>query len=340
MCEKKVFERFNQYDWNKDKEFESGYQAIMNTIQVEDENMRLLKAKHFYFSKFQQPFDLDTYLKYEQEKQESFEAVDSYDYENDSLFMDGLSHIIQSWLEKQSEGLWEKDRLELELKKAKALYYHTVDQVNSVRFAVTKKQKHKGAFEITLSSPTTKNIISIDRLHELQEAYQEGNQEDVTCLFLKTTVHDTFQTAETIQTRDTKILSSGLAYQETSHMTSDEQSMYELSKAYYDLVKQELLKPPKPIVSFSNGQIPLDASYLFLVPTSFRLITEHAMMDFKLELSHAPIPPLSLFKICRLSIEFKVYLALAPTKLRGPELLFLGLADVFDQIDCLSGRIK
>lgn len=217
-----------------------------------------------------------------------------------------------------------------------------IDQVNDASFIVTEKPRHNGPIKITLSSPTTKNIFTIDRIRELEDSFLEGRTDNVTSIFITATAYndEIFQTTDTIQTKDTKILTCGLAYQETSTKVSGadlrEISLNKLANAYYSFVERCLLNENKLIVSFVNGYIPLNAVYLILPPRSLRLITEHALLDIKLELSHAPIPPLGLIKTCKMTKELysglDLYLALAaPTysRLRGPELLYLGLADVF-----------
>lgn len=92
-----------------------------------------MKSNWLCYRRFQQNFDLEAYLKYEQEKLEEkkneqdealFQRVEDYDYENDVDYTNGLPNIIHGWLEQQSKsGLWDKERLELEFSKAKAFYY-------------------------------------------------------------------------------------------------------------------------------------------------------------------------------------------------------------------------
>ncbi|KAG1046203.1 hypothetical protein G6F43_011153 [Rhizopus delemar] len=386
MSENQVFETFNCYPWDSDKQFQEGYQAIANTMPEEKESLRLLKAKHFYYSKFKQPFDLKAYLDYEKKKaldeEALFSSIEDYHYEDDEAFIKGLPHIIYDWVEQQKEGLWDIEKFEFELAKTRAFYYYSkvqsfdlmayfkwktknedakkpvcpfanlwqnkgtvqnIDQVNDASFIVTEKPRYNGPIKITLSSPTTKNIFTIDRIRELESSFLEERTDNVTSIFITATAYndEPFQTTNMIQTKDTKILTCGLAYQETSTKVSGadlrEISLNKLANAYYSFVERCLLNENKLIVSFVNGYIPLNAVYLILPPrSSLRLITEHALLDIKLELSHAPIPPLGLIKTCKMTKELysglDLYLALAaPTysKLRGPELLYLGLADVF-----------
>ncbi|CEG63904.1 hypothetical protein RMATCC62417_00971 [Rhizopus microsporus] len=366
-----VFEAFDNYSWDSDPVFQAGYQSIMASMPAD--NTRLLKAKHFYFSKFQQSFDLDAYLQYEKEKKHAlYERVEDYDYENDETFVKGLPEIIKGYVEQQKKGLWDKDKLEFELRKAKAFYYHakveqfdipdyfnyitkkqdskkpacpfanlwqnkgtvqTQEQINGASFVVAEEPKFTGAIKITLSSPTSKNILSIDRLDELQRTLERANDDHVTCMFLTATVYDSpTLPKEMIETNDTKMICCGLPYEETSRLVSGsdlrQTSLFKISSAYYDLVRK-LLTSSKPTVCFLNGQIPLNAAHLFLLPKHIRLITEHALLNLGLDLSHSPIPPLTTLKSCsKASVIF--YLAMAPpVKLRGPELLYLGLADFF-----------
>jgi hypothetical protein len=64
----KVFEDFKRYPWHEDKVFQNGLQSILNNMPKADseedqeaelvEDLRLLKAKHFYFTRYQ---DKDKY---------------------------------------------------------------------------------------------------------------------------------------------------------------------------------------------------------------------------------------------------------------------------------------
>lgn len=219
-----------------------------------------------------------------------------------------------------------------------------VKQTNGQSFVVTEKRQ--GPETITFSSPKSKNVLSVARLQEIQSALKEAESDStVTSIFITTTVADTsnpFEINERIETKDTKLMSSGLAYDETSELASDSQrqvSLDNLASTYYDLIHATLSrKDPKLVVTFSNGQIPLNAVYLTLCLGFMRVITEHSLLVFTLKLSHAPIPPLLLLAMARarttkpLPAGIDLYLALsAPeyAKLRGPEIMRLGLADAF-----------
>lgn len=226
-----------------------------------------------------------------------------------------------------------------------------VDQVNGLSFVVVDKSKSTGAETLTLSSPKSQNVYSVDRLKEYTSALKDGQSDDrVTSFFITATVADSsnpFEMAERIETKDTKVLSSGLAYNETSRLVSGSDlrqiSLENLAATYYDLVRYIIgqRKDPKLAVTFSNGQIPLNAVYLTLGLGFMRVITEHSLLNFKLAPSHAPIPPLVLLSMARnrtnangktLPGGLELYLALAApeyARLRGPEILRLGLADVF-----------
>lgn len=225
-----------------------------------------------------------------------------------------------------------------------------VEQINGSSFVVTEKSKGTGAETITFSSPKSENVFSVGRLNELLEALKDAElDEQVTSMFLTATVADSsnpFEYNERIETKDTKTVSSGLPYNETSKLVSGAElrqvSLEKVSEAYYNLIEYIIgqRKDPKLVVSFLNGQIPLNAVYLFLCLGFMRVITEHTLLQFTLELSHAPIPPLLLLAMARtrtkstkpLPAGLELYLALAApeySKLRGPEILRLGLADVF-----------
>ncbi|CEP10592.1 hypothetical protein [Parasitella parasitica] len=412
----KVYEAFKNYPWETDKVFQQGLESILSqlptssSVKEEDEkyeadllqDARLLQAKHFYFTRFQQNFDLERYLEYEAEKidrkageqqrEELFNQIQDYDYDNDGDYTNGLPNIIHGWLEQQSKtGLWDKEKLEMEFLKAKAFYYNAriksfdvvaffnwkakkdeanapvcpfanlwqnksktgpVDQVNGSTFVVVDKSSGTGAKTLTLSSPKSQNVYSVGRLEEYSSVIQDGQGDDrITSFFITATVADSsspFDTLEHIETKDTKVISSGLAYEETSRLASDSNglrqvSLEKLGNCYYDLVRYIMgqRKNPKLAVTFSNGQIPLNAVYLTLGLGFMRVITEHTLLNFTLALSHAPIPPLLLLSMARtrtastakpLPKGLELYLALAApeyAKLRGPEILRLGLADVF-----------
>lgn len=82
--------------------------------------------------RFQQNFDLEEYLRYQQlkldeklsqKKEESYHRLQDYDYDNDEDYKTGLPNIIRGWLNEQSSGLWDKERLDHEFSKVKAFYY-------------------------------------------------------------------------------------------------------------------------------------------------------------------------------------------------------------------------
>jgi hypothetical protein len=233
-----------------------------------------------------------------------------------------------------------------------------VDQINGSSFVVTEKSRGIGAETITLSSPKSQNVFSVERLQDLCTAFKDGESDkQVTSMFVTATVADSsnpFEYSERVETKDTKVLSSGLVYNETSKLVSGSElrqiSLEKLSDTYYNLINYVIgeRKDPKLIVTFSNGQIPLNAVYLTLCLGFMRVITEHTLLQFTMELSHAPIPPLLLLVMARtrtnatkpLPAGLELYLALsAPeySKLRGPEILRLGLADVFVPEAKLSG---
>jgi enoyl-CoA hydratase/carnithine racemase len=219
-----------------------------------------------------------------------------------------------------------------------------VDQINGISFVMAEKPLGTGAETLTFSSPKSQNVLSVDRLKELRNNIQEAeNDTQVTSLLITATVADTgdpFDFSERIETKDTKTISSGLAFIDTCSMASDisirQHSLNHLANTYYDTILYNITQRKKLAVTFSNGQIPLDAVYLFLGLGFIRVLTEHSLLQFHLSLSHAPIPPLLLLAMARmrkpLPAGLELYLALgAPAhgKLRGPELLQLGLADIF-----------
>lgn len=83
-----------------------------------------------YTHRFQQNFDLESFLEYETQKleqnnEELFQRIEDYDYDNDTEYIKGLPSIIHGWLEDQSEGgLWNKEKLDREFSKVKTCYYN------------------------------------------------------------------------------------------------------------------------------------------------------------------------------------------------------------------------
>ncbi|KAI8970707.1 hypothetical protein BDB01DRAFT_814354 [Pilobolus umbonatus] len=393
MSTQEIFIQFKRYDWKTDRVFEAGLnEDLKRSLYSPGEedimhSIRLLKAKHFYFSKFQHKFDLEEYLEYEQQQllksqEEEFEKMEAYEYNEDEEYLSGLGKIIPRWLEVAS--VWSKEKLESEITKAKAYYYHSkiapIDlnaywkwkeakeqknqpvcpfastwqyknkvipslPFNGRQFISTERPKGKGALKITLSSPRTHNTLTVTRLDQMYDTINiTEKDEKITTIFMTSNIShvgNSMDFNEQIETKDSKIVSSGLALKETSEIISNadqlRSSLDYMGDKYYHLVKY-LMQNAKKIVSFTNGLIPVNAVYCFLSVGFLRVITEHTLVDIQLKLSHAPIPPLLLLNMCRLHSQkalpkgLELYLALASpdySKLRGPELLRIGLADIF-----------
>ncbi|CAO3583490.1 unnamed protein product [Absidia cylindrospora] len=442
--QKKVFEDFKTYPWLEDKVFqlvsipftihgptnqEKQLNQDTNTpinqdydrfCQDSQNTLQLLRAKHFYYSKFKQSFDFGQYLDYELEQQKEqerlenkakYERMEKYDFDNDEKYVKGLPNIIKSWVLQQVQDsktgkLWDKTHLDAEFVKAKAFYYSAciepVDVIDYLTWKNAKEQKEEpacpfanlwqnkgkadlgpqviaeeflaveaskfgGPTTITLASPHSQNMVTISRLNQLEKALNEVYLDDnndtngngVTSILMTATVVDnsdwTTATDDRIGTKDTKMISSGLAYEATyQHLKQESddneakiiRALDHLGAVYYNFVRnQHLQQPPstsKPTFNFINGQVPLDLSYVTLWHGYLRVATEHALLQCDMKPSHAPIPPLLLFQISDNRIKasnkpslpagWDVYLALAPPdlgRLRAPELLRLGLVDVF-----------
>ncbi|KAI9278549.1 hypothetical protein BDA99DRAFT_600202 [Phascolomyces articulosus] len=142
--QRQVFDAFDDYPWNSDGVFQAGLQNILEGLpkdtidstkltKTELDNRQLLRAKHFFFTRFRQPFDLDQYLEYEKIKSipveespaiKAYRRLDVYDFENDTKFLSGLPTIIRGWVKQQQGGNnWDKARMDEEYLKAKAFYY-------------------------------------------------------------------------------------------------------------------------------------------------------------------------------------------------------------------------
>lgn len=220
-------------------------------------------------------------------------------------------------------------------------------------FLLCDMPEYRGSSTIRLASSASKNILTVDRLHELQEALEsvDKNPKATSRLLAAIVANDASPLDRPspdgpVYTKDTKTISSGLAYDATAAEVSKldepdalQSSLNHVADAYYDLVER-IVHLQKPTVTFSEGAVPRDAAYLFLWHTFVRVVTENAYLDMGLALGHAPMPPLLLLALCHARMAQRrplvpgtdLYLAMAPpdmVRLRGPELLRVGLADVF-----------
>ncbi|KAI8060969.1 hypothetical protein BC940DRAFT_310792 [Gongronella butleri] len=430
----KVFEEFKAYDWEKDKVFQAGVANILKAMakptptkaaspsphdadydefrhgQQQEELLQVLRAKHFYFNKFKEPFSLDEYLAYEleedkKEQEQRFERVEVYDFDNDERYLQGLPNIIQGWVNKQlNDGkngkLWDKARLDLEYTKTKAVYYSScIEKVDVGAYMLWKHDKESkevsvcpfanlwqnkgkadlgpqlisddflcvdvpkstGGYTIAWASPATRNLLTAARLTQLSKALDDaGNDDNVTSLFLTATVADTASPFDMgspdkqIETKDTKTISQGVAYDATyRHVRGkgDDKRSHDdavkavdhLNNVYTRQLIQQLLTSKaraKPTVAYLNGSLPLHVAPLMLWPGYLRVATEHALIPCHVTLGHAPAPPLLLYTLCQQRMAARkpvpggyfAFLALAPpelARLRAPELLRIGLVDVF-----------
>ncbi|KAI9314069.1 hypothetical protein BX666DRAFT_1969927 [Dichotomocladium elegans] len=397
--QQKIFITFEEYPWDADGLFWAGLSNILENlppVQDEDdlaegkrEERQLLRAKHFFFSRFNQAFDLGDYIRYraikstpgteqETESDALFRRLEEYDYDQDEKYLAGLASIIDEWVQQQTKegAAWDKLRMDDEFKKTKADYYAKniapVDLDKYSEWLQQKKQanqpacpfahvwkykntesmkpatatthdafvmvsKTRGATTLLLASPGTNNAITVGRLEELKQSFISASKHS-TSLILRVA-------------SGSNILSSGLAYDETiiaatTSMGGDQKqilarSLDKLEVSYYSFIETVCLQQVKnPTIIFISGRVPLDTAYLFMWHGFTRVITEHTILEFGISRLHAPVPPLLLMLICRQRMAQKkplpkgmeLYLALAPpelVRLRGPELLRLGLADIF-----------
>ncbi|KAI8330076.1 hypothetical protein BC941DRAFT_475842 [Chlamydoabsidia padenii] len=416
--QKQIFENFRAYHWLEDKVFQSGVASILQSMSAnnnkqpttdcplnQDYNqfqpdtdpqnaLQLLRAKHFYYSKFKEPFDFAQYLDFEKEQQQQQEAIakyermEVYDFDADDNYIRGLPTIIQNWVQQQIQGkvFWDKTHLEAEFVKAKAFYYSAcVEKVNVVDYLTwkhnkerkeeptcpfanlwqnkgkadlgpqvisdnylsVKKSKFDGPTTITFASPQSKNMVTVDRIKEWESALMAAaKDEKVTSILMTATVAEQGNPlSDRIETKDTKVISSGLAYDATyqqlkrKDQTLQQHALNYLGATYYNAIRRQHLassSSTKPTFVFINGQIPLDAAYMSLWPGYLRVATEHVLFSCHLTLNHAPIPPLLLLQLCNrrthktaLPVGWDLYVSLTPECLRAPELLRLGLIDLF-----------
>ncbi|KAG0167946.1 Enoyl-CoA hydratase EchA9 [Apophysomyces sp. BC1034] len=395
--QRKVFTAFRSYPWDEDPSFNTGVHRIMenmdeDTIDMAQMQEKILQAKHYYYSKLKEPFELKEYIEYEAALNEStkdqvllFERLEEYDFDNDPKYVAGLPNVIKGWVDENEKG-WGKAQLDAEFTKIKAFYYATcIEKVDVPAYLSWKKQNEKstqsvcpfanlwqnkgkaepaqrpssldfvttekshGTHIIILSGPNSGNLLTLARLKEVGNAIRDAHEDDsVTSIVINPIAveNPAPEGSEPVNGQivswDKKTLTKGLAFEETAGLVEDAPdvlrvSQQKLADAYYDEV-QASFNHKKPIVHLLNGIIPSHTSYLSVWFGFMRVVTEHAVLDLQLCPAHAPIPPLLLLSFTRGLAEKKLpagidlYLALAPselTKLRGPELLRLGLADAF-----------
>lgn len=214
----------------------------------------------------------------------------------------------------------------------------------------------RGAFTLTITAPRTNNILTCERLQELEtQIHKAINDDTYTAIILAS--HCTQSEvperdpAQPITNVDHKSISAGLALKETVEDCEHDlevtaNSIDHLQDTYYSLLKeleQHTGDNKKPVFQLIDGAIPFSAAQYYLSPGQTRIITEHSYVSLGIDsFSHAPIPPLHILSHIARSTKDKatrappqgsaLFVALAPTDLlllRGPELLRLGLADYF-----------
>ncbi|KAG2226621.1 hypothetical protein INT45_005107 [Circinella minor] len=419
--QRQTFDSFNEYPWASDGVFQAGLDNILQGLpkdidvdsssltKTELENRQLLRAKHFFFTRFRQPFNLNEYLEYEKIKSvpveeslaiKAYRRLEVYNFENDTKFLSGLPTIIHGWVKKQQNGNnWDKAKMDEEYLKAKAFYYsacvESIDVLdylawtkdrkeasqpacpfahmwqnkkgsedatenksnNDNTFVFTEESKVTGAATISFSGPKSGNVLTIDRLKELNnELVKAENNNQVTSSILRPiaaltstfTINSANISNGQTTVKDGKSASVGLAFAETADKveSSDKKqgtllaSLDAVSNAYYSFILSTF-QQQKTTVTVFDAAIPSNASYIALWHGFVRVINENTLLDMGLQLSYAPVPPLLLLSLCRprlantkqpLPPGIEMYLALAPpelVRLRAPELLRMGLADIF-----------
>lgn len=198
--------------------------------------------------------------------------------------------------------------------------------------------------------------MTSERLGELQNQVTKGNDDEKYTAIILASHCKQIDVPErdpdqSIANVDHKSISAGLAFKETVAECDDDleaiqNSIDHLQDNYYSLLEtleHQCGDSKTPIFQLVDGEIPSSAAHFYLSPCQTRIITEHAFLSLGVDsLSHAPIPPLYLLSCLSRSTKDKtarappkgsaLYVALAPPellRLRGPELLRLGLADYF-----------
>ncbi|RUP50753.1 hypothetical protein BC936DRAFT_137825 [Jimgerdemannia flammicorona] len=145
----KTFHSFHSYNWNADATFKNGLKSIDQTNPTQ-----ILKAKHFYFSRYITPIDIDQYLLWEKyidtTKQDHanpphvdiFERFEAYDFDRDERFLNGLPNIVAGLVKKQAA--LDKEAYDREMTKAKAYYYSKlVEPFDFVEYLRWHDEKNK-----------------------------------------------------------------------------------------------------------------------------------------------------------------------------------------------------
>lgn len=231
-----------------------------------------------------------------------------------------------------------------------------LDQDDNTFLKIEQPVTSSGALTITISSPQSDNLLTCDRLEELQEAFGLAKDNDTYTSIIIASNCKQEKTSESgrdepITNVDYKTISSGLAFEETEKECGKDlnvlqSSMDVLQASFYSLVKiigNYIKDEEKPVFHLIDGKVPFSAACFYLLPNQLRIVTEHAFLTLGINsLSHAPIPPLYVLNRIQKAANSKaarvpprgsaLYVALAPPELillRGPELLRLGLADYF-----------
>ena len=78
---------------------------------------------------------MEQYIQYKQLEQQNgsnkdpkeahYQQLEQYDYDHDEKYLDGLSTVVQEWVNQQTQQgvIWDKTRLDEAFKKAQAQYY-------------------------------------------------------------------------------------------------------------------------------------------------------------------------------------------------------------------------
>ncbi|KAJ2961658.1 hypothetical protein NQZ79_g3101 [Umbelopsis isabellina] len=334
--EETVFDRFDKYSFSSDERFLNGLPSIVAgiakskpgaTVDKAFYDREMLKAKAFYFSKFVEKLDLAEYLSWKESKK----IAPACPYAH----------------------LWQNKGTRVAVMFTEAT---EIDQDDDLFLKIEQPITSSGALTITISSPQSNNLLTCERLKELQEniAVAKGNDTYTSIIIASNCKQERTPDNgpdDLITNVDHKTISSGLAFNETAEECGEDldilqSSMDVLQASFYSLVKvigNYIKDEEKPVFHLIDGKVPFSAASLYLLPNQLRIVTEHALLTLGIKsLSHAPIPPLYVLNGIQKAVNSKVarapprgsalYVALAPPELillRGPELLRLGLADYF-----------
>ncbi|KAL1921189.1 uncharacterized protein VTP21DRAFT_10905 [Calcarisporiella thermophila] len=299
------FEAFDKYDFDHDENFQQGLPTIIKkltskgAVEKEAYDQEMTKAKLFYYSKFVKKLDIAAYMKWK--KESTADTTPKCPYAH----------------------LWEgkgKSKAKPDPQLQNEDLHETASNLVEI---IAPSPSTFGPTQFKLITPASQNTLTAQHVAQLSHAVTISKHNPyVTSLLLRADCGGEdieIDPEKPITTRDTRVFSEGV----------DEPAW----KPYYQLV--EGLRTwgegsSKPMVTWVDGYVGADAIY-FAFMARLRVCTEHAYTSF----SQPRANPFSgLHSLAQLPTScppgMALYLLYSPNLiLRGPDLLLLGLADMF-----------